>query len=307
MGAQGKPIVTDETAARAVGDWWLRTLTVPSVTIRSEFVRPPLFDQWALKEWMRPAMRDLIQHRGHATRLYLVAMLEQQNLHPPTKKRWTAEPLLDRHLWNDKLTSANELQVPSWATLLLGFTRKPPRGPRQSQWHRSRYEAVRNAFDRLGKVELFDPSERVIHSEHRAWRWNSRIVDRRYVFPQREEATFQVPVSLFTSGAYMRLSGGALYTVLMALEYQQLQHLDSCFQLHGFTWQIVDSAQAELRAIQLPRTFAQPLDDLHQARVTHQVSFVPQRPVERHDARGFPRVVRSPWQQSRAATARLTD
>lgn len=306
MAEQGRPLVADQTAARDVGAWWSRTLTISTVTLRSEFVRPPLFGQWAKKEWMRPAMRDLVQHRGHATRLYLAAMLEQQNLHPRKQQRWTADRLLDRHLWDDRLTSANELQTPSWATLLLGFTRRPPRGPAFSRWHRSRYEAVRNAFDRLAAVELFDPTEQVINSEHREWRWNSRIVDRRYVLPHKTEATFQIPVSLFTSGAYLRLSGSALYTVLAAFEYQQLQHLESCFQLHGFTWQTIDSAKEELDTIHLPTTFAQPLADLRQARLTHETNYTPQRPVARDDTRDFPRVVRNLRQQTPTDVPPLT-
>lgn len=77
---------------------------------------------------------------------------------------------------------------------------------------------------------------------------------------------------MFTSGLYLRLSGAALHTTLVALQHQQTPvHVDP-FSRQGLSAQTFDKAEPELQHLRLPWDIAPAVEHLRAIRSTQRAS-----------------------------------
>ena len=158
--------------------------------------------------------------------------------------------------------------------MVLGFEPEPASPTPRKSWHRTRYDAVRNGFTRLAAVGLFDPKDKVLYSEDREWRWNSNVVEHRYrSVDTKTEDSFDVPSWLFTSGTYLELGGAALYTVLLALQYEQGESDEPPFSKIGLSWETFDVGDEQLAKVFLSRDITPAVKRLREARVAHQEQY----------------------------------
>lgn len=247
---RGKPLTARhvEGDGAGVGGWWMRTCEegrARPLMLRRDYLLP-------ISSWSNAAGGDesvrhcpakqLSSRRGIAFRLHLVALYEMQLTNHPTRA-WVAEPLPERSAWRDEL-ARNRLAFPSWASLTLGYER-PARGDKFRGWRRSRTEAVANGFRRLVQLELLDGETRTMLSEGRPWRRHS-VDSRIYHSVARSEASFEVPSSLFSSGAYLRLSGIALHTFLVLACHESGVFTNSMIHRHALTRSAFERGRAEL-------------------------------------------------------------
>lgn len=249
MGNRGVPLRAVEAGVQPIADWWGRTgPTSKGLVLRSDFVRPnPALRPGAPWEHERTGMKDLLRHRGVGAHLFLCALYLEQLRHPAGSGPWLAEPIdQSYHVWRDQLTARGELLRPSWASLVLGFEERPRDPARSRKWHTTRYRAVTAGFQRLADTQLFNATDSVLQSEDRRWRWNRQVVEKTYrSVDARDEDSFIVPRSVFTTGLYLRLSGPGLYALLVAFQHRKGSRP---FHLRGLTWKTFDLGYEDVRS-----------------------------------------------------------
>ncbi len=224
----------DVQELEAIGDWWRLRVGSRPLLLRPGYLGPPAVLRLYAKEgtvsWHAP-MKDLIRRHGIALRLHLVALFEMQRSN--RGHDWNAQPLPDRSSSHDVRTSGR-LVSPSWATLTFGREDEPHDQLERRKWRRSRNEAVANGFNRLAELELYDRANRTLLLEDRPWRRNV-VASRTYHAIGRHEPSFKVPPAFFTSGDYLRLTGVATYSLLVALADAQGEAPLAAISRHALT------------------------------------------------------------------------
>lgn len=245
----GKPLTTRpiEGDGGGVGRWWRRQSdeVLRPLKLRPQYLTP--IGSWSNasrggESLRHPPAKQLASRRGIAFRLHLVALYEMQ-LSNFVTRHWVAEPLYKRSAWHDEILD-NRLERPSWASLTLGYER-PPLDDGYSAWRRSRTEAVANGFARLRDLELLDGESRILLSDGRPWR-RMTVDSRTYHAIGRTEPCFEVPPSLFTSGAYLKLSGVGLHALLVLICQHTRCFNESMISRYGITRAALEKGRAEL-------------------------------------------------------------
>jgi hypothetical protein len=192
------------------------------------------------------AVKRLVRYRGVALRLHLVAMYETQ-LRKFERRPWVAGPLAEHHDWRDPIVGGN-LDPPSWASLVLGYEQPPDQLTDYQGWRRSRYEAVVAGFNRLGALGLLDVDTNTLTLEDLPRRRRA-AASLTYHSIDEGERSFEVRSELFTSGAYLRLSGVAIHTYLVEEFERHNAPISSMVSRYGLTRSGYDLGLAELARV----------------------------------------------------------
>ena len=252
----GKPLTDrpkdNEVGLKFVGLWWHSRGDPKPLRLRPGYLAPiPAWSNAADgPEANRHApLKDVIRRRGIALRLHLVAIYELQLVNRKTRE-WRAGPLAARNFSHDRPLVSGRLELPSWATLALGWEPEPSDETQCSAWRRRRYEAVANGFNRLAELELYDRTNRTVLLEDRPWR-RGTVASPIYHSIARHDPFFEVPSEFFTSGDYLRLSGVETYALLTLLCEFQGKAPSRMVSRHGLTKAAWTQGVTELIKVEL--------------------------------------------------------